>query len=349
MWIKNTVLAAAVSTAILGGADKCLAQNIGTKTLIDSLSTVEQVETQDSTKLNIQENVKNQIFVCLETDDSLSYTHTKVLESITDPENTVLEYPVEQIFKKYLHKKKMTEHPLYVSWLKKNFRALMWEGWIESTDLPQTLNPRAGKITSYTRYEIWDTLRFYMIDPELAEEFPENLSDQLKEEWFETFFDKDSLLINNLQSPIIDWLDESEDKKDVDYIYDIVVKGLPWWKAATALYRNWKLFIATYSSVWIPDHSTRRWQFEIIWDFPYARSSTYGNSPMPFALKYCEHYYLHQWLVTWRPESHGCVRQKWLIMDAMYSSLHNKKHVDVFIDRNLDKPKKPRIHTNQKK
>ena len=348
MWIKNTVLAAAVSTAILGGADKCLAQNIWEiQSGRDSLSTIEQVEPQDSTRLGIEEAVKSQIFVCLETDDSLSYTHTKVMEKITDPRNTVLEYPVEQLFKKYLYENKMTEHPFYVSWLGKNFRALMWEGWIESTDLPQTLNPRAGKVTSATRYEIWDTLRFYMIDPELAEEFPENLSDQLKEEWFETFSDKDSLLINNLQNTLSDWLKEGEEKDD--YIYDIVVKGLPWWKAATALYRNWKLFIAAYSSVWIPGHWTRKWQFEIIWDFPYKRSASYGNTPMPLSLKYREFYYLHQWVVTWRPASHGCVRQKWLVMDAIYSSVHNKKHVDVFIDKNLNKSKKPKMHTNQKK
>lgn len=314
----------------------------------DSLSTIEQVEPQDSTKLDIQEAVKDKIFVCLELDDSLSYTHTKVMEKITDPKNTVLEYPVEQLFKKYLYEKQMREHPLYVSWLNKDFGSLGWDGWIESTDLPQTLNPREGKITSNTRYEIWDTLRFHMIDPELIEEFPENLSDQLKEEWFETFFDKDSLLINNLQTTLSDWLKEGEEK-DVDYIYDIVVKGLPWWKAATALYRNWKLFIAGYSSVWVPGHSTRRWQFEIILDSPYARSPQYGNSPMPLALKYCTYYYLHQWHVTWRPASHGCIRQKWLVMDAIYSSVHHKKHVDVFIDKNLNVAKKPKMHTNQKK
>jgi hypothetical protein len=60
-------------------------------------------ETLDSTK--------NQIFVCLDTDQEGFFTHTKILESIDDPQNTVLEYPMSQLFQTYGNRK----HPLRVS------------------------------------------------------------------------------------------------------------------------------------------------------------------------------------------------------------------------------------------
>jgi hypothetical protein len=49
----------------------------------------------------VQKKTKKQISVCLKTDDENSFTHKKVLESITDPENTVLEFPLSQLFQKY--------------------------------------------------------------------------------------------------------------------------------------------------------------------------------------------------------------------------------------------------------
>lgn len=334
MWIKHAVLTAIASAAILNWADWCLGID-GWKSQENNLPLTEYIESTDSTKLNIQElktrvqeDTKKEIAICLETDDPNSYTHTKALEAVTDPRNTVLEYPVGQLFQRYLDNKK--PHPLYVSWVAKNFRALTWKGWIESTNLTQKLNARENEITSETKYEIWDTLRFFMIDPELLHEFPEDFSDQLKEEWFETFSDKSVSL---------------KDSLDVDHIYDIVVKSLSSWKSALALYRDRKLFMTSYASVWTFGRQTRTGQFEILWEFPYKRSTKYENSPMPFALNYYWWYYFHQWNVTGRPLSHGCVRLPWVKADILYSAAKGKP-TNVFIDKNLYEEKKDKTHTN---
>lgn len=350
MWMKNTALTVITSIAILNWANWCLGRD-GKNHVENNLPDIELTESIDSTKLDIQDSasikvkkdIQKEITICLETDDTDSYTHTKALESVRDPRNTVLEYPVEQLFKRYVDNKK--PHPLYVSWVAKNFRALTWKGWIESTNLTQKLNTRENEITSETKYEIWDTLRFFLIDPELIEEFPEDLSEQLKEEWFETFHDKDSLLISLIDDNnkyLNSW------SADVEHIYDTVVKSLPSWKSALALYKDWKIFMTSFASIWVSGHQTRRWQFEILWEFPYKRSAKYENSPMPFALNYSWWYYFHQWNVTWRPLSHGCVRLPWVKADILYSAV-KWRPTDVFIDKKLYEAKKPKVHTNQKK
>jgi hypothetical protein len=53
------------------------------------------------TVLEIQEDTKKSVSICLNTDSEESFTHTKVLESVTDPRNTVLEFPLSQLFQKY--------------------------------------------------------------------------------------------------------------------------------------------------------------------------------------------------------------------------------------------------------
>ena len=311
---------------------------------------------------SIINNTKKDVFVCLEKDNEKSFTYTKVVESITDPYNTVLEFPVDHLFQKYWNNNQY-EHPLSVPLVAKKMRSLLWTWWIESSDVPQTLNQRLENVTSETKYEVWDTLRVRLIDADLLEYFPEDLADQLKEEWFETFFDKDSLLIRKLNlkdtlqilSPaqidstaIPKWTDV-DNKESNDYIYDIVVKTLHSGESALALYRNGKLFMTSKVSVWLPGHSTRTWQFEIISDNPYARSPQYGNSPMPYALQYTKHYYFHQWVVTWRPASHWCVRLTWIKSLVLYSSVIDKKHTDVYIDKKLNHLKTQKTYIRQKK
>ena len=337
MWVRNTLLAAAVSASILGWVDKCDGQSYGIKSWDNTPALSEQVEVPDSTKVSDTEDTQKQIFVCLETDGPDSYTHTEVLESVTDPENTILEYPIDQLFKRYWDNKR--PHPLAVSWVAKKFRSLLWRGWIEALDVPQKLNPRSEDITSETTYEIGDTLRFPLIDHRLKWAFPGNLSEQLKEKWFENFSDKDSLIINGIQ-PWELYENGRDSINQIDlldnwYVYDIVVKSLPWWKSALALYRNWKLFMATYVSVWTSWRKTKRGQYEIIWKFPYKRSAKYDNAAMPLALNFYWWYYFHQRNVTGYPLSHGCIGNPWGYADVMYSVVLHEDHVDVFIDENL--------------
>ncbi|MBR4634517.1 hypothetical protein IKO50_06325 [bacterium] len=47
---------------------------------------------------------------------------------------------------------------------------------------PQKLVSRTEEITSDTKYEVGDTIRFTLIDPLLKDDFPKYLSDQLQEE-----------------------------------------------------------------------------------------------------------------------------------------------------------------------
>jgi hypothetical protein len=67
---------------------------------------LETVESKNSEPLEIpdlfevQKKAKKEISVCLNKDKD-SHTHKKVLESITDPSNTILEFPVSQLFEKY--------------------------------------------------------------------------------------------------------------------------------------------------------------------------------------------------------------------------------------------------------
>jgi hypothetical protein len=49
-------------------------------------------ENKDTTK--IKKKTAEQISICLNTDENGSFTHSAVLNSIEDPHNTVLEFPL---------------------------------------------------------------------------------------------------------------------------------------------------------------------------------------------------------------------------------------------------------------
>lgn len=332
MWIKKAILAATISSSILAWW----------KTMISSAQErhdtsniwVEQIDSLKHDNINqIQEDSKEKIYLCLDTDDKESFTHTKALETVTDPENTILEYPVSQIFQKYWNK----SHPLYVSWIAKNFRALLWSKWIDSaiSSIPQKLVERKDSISLTTRYQVWDTLRFSLIDQQLIWEFPDNLEDQLNEKWFQTFSDPDSLTIAN-KNNLLDIDNNEANDTQPDYTYDIVVKKLSTWEYWLAVYRDWKLFLASFASVWLKSKKTITWQYDVIWKNAYKRSKKYEDSPMSFWLWFDTWWYwIHQWNVTWKPASHGCVRLPWVYASVVYSLINSKKHTDIFIDKNL--------------
>ena len=345
MWIKKSILATAVWAMIMTGCSDFPNNNSNAKK--NDFEHTKREVVHKTPLVYLQDSVNNQTFVCLNTDNEDSYTHKNALETVSDPENTVLEYPISQLFQKYWKNK--SNHPLYVSWGSKTFNSLMWSNWIEESNVDQKLNTRKGLITSKTTYEVWDTLRFALIDQRLKWAFPENLSEQLKEEWFETFSNLDSLKVEpqDNNSQIFEygdfnkyyWKPKSEKETNTDFVYDIVVKSLPWWKSALAVYRNWKLFMATYVSVWTFGRKTMTWQHKIERREPYKRSTKYNNSAMPFGLNYKWWYYFHQWNVTWNPLSHGCVRLPWVYASVLYSLAKDEENVDVFIDNNLYKLK----------
>ena len=95
------------------------------------------------------------------------------METIEDPNNTILEFPISQLYQKYWDYDR--PHPLVVPGVGKDFRALLWKNWIERlmSKTKQKLNPRTEEITSDTKYEMWDTLRFTLINPLLKDDFPQ--------------------------------------------------------------------------------------------------------------------------------------------------------------------------------
>ena len=264
------------------------------------------------------DSIKNQIFVCLNTDEEGSFMHTKALETIDNPENTVLEFPLSQLFQTYWNRK----HPLYVWWVSKNFQALVWANWIE-TNIPQWFSSHMWEVTNKTAYLIDDTLRFSLMHPDLKDCFPESLVDQLKEPGFEWFSNSE------------DFISSNGEVENIESCYDIVVKRILHEKYALALYKNWRVFMTTYVSVWLNSRKTKRWQFKTMGAYPYYYSHKY-KSPMPYWIKFDEWwFFFHQWNVTGNPASHWCVRMPGVNVSVLYSLVKNKPNTDVFIDENL--------------
>lgn len=299
------------------------------------------------------DKTKERIYVCLEPDSKTSFTHTKVLESITDPKKTVVEYPISQLFKLYEDNR---PHPLAVPGVKRDLTALLWVWWIE-----RLKNFRIPQNTSRNEYQKWDTVRIPLIDQSLEWVFPELLSKQLKEKWFQTYLDRDSAEITR----------RMKNKNKSDFIYDVVLKPSSW-KYVLGVYRDGILFMVCYTSIWLnkiernknknryEDLRTIQWQFKI-WEKindktkgedPYYRSSTYNQAPMPFALRFYWWYFLHQREIDWFERSHWCIGLCWVISDILYSLLYQSikkgKYPDLFIHDNLyRKPvNDPRINKN---
>lgn len=361
MKLRNRVLTAAISVWMLGGMTDCSSPNKNmekesdrnqTEVFEESPVYMLEIPKEDLIKINenndtkkIKEKTAEQISVCLDTDGKGTFTHTTVLNSIKDPNNSILEFPLWQLFEKYWER----PHPLSVRGIKRNFRSLLWEGWIESLNskVPQKLSKRTEWVTSNTEYMINDTLRFPLINPLLKDDFPKFLPEQLKEEWFEDFSDSHELLISRRLREKNKSVNDSDEK--MEHIYDVVVKQVPSWKSALAVYRDWEFFMATYVSVWRPSVKVRRWrrsaktktwQFEILGKNPYYYSRKY-KSPMPNWLNFDEWWYwFHQWNVTWYPASHWCVRLPWVYSQVLYSLLKDAKWVDIFISKSLYKSEK---------
>ena len=334
MWFWNKILTSLVSASMITWTSGCSADSKIKSFPVESeiaksLDSAKADTTDIPNLFELQTWAKKDISVCLETDGEDSFTYKKALESINDPENTTLEFPLSPLFKKYWNR----AHPLAVRWIKKDFRALLWKNWIEnlSAEIPQKLSHRSEEVTSDTQYEIWDTIRFQLINPLLKWVFPKYLPDQLKEEWFESFLDPDASTIDN----IISNKEKSQNsEKKSDFIYDIVVKRAPSWRSALALYRNWELFMATYVSIWRRQNQTLTWQYKAGRRDPFKRSHKYDNAPMPEAVNINQGWFIHQWIVNWHELSHWCVRVPGVYADIIYS-LVDQNSTDIFISKNL--------------
>ena len=306
-----------------------LFENVDSQTDID-VATFD-IRWDNKTTWWLSKSVENQISICLSRDGN-SFTYSNDLESIENPQEQILEMPISHLFQKFWER----NHPLAVRWVSKTFGSLLWKNGIEKQflSIPQKLKKREEKILSSTWYEIWDTLRFKLINPELQWAFPQLLWEQLQMEWFKSFTNSDDPDLEAKKDDIFK-IDFNNSENVHNFIYDIVVKRLPDWRSALAVYRDGKLFMASYVSVWVKNRKTITWQFEILWKYPYYKSRKY-KSPMPNWLKFSDRwYFFHQGNVSWYPASHWCVRLPWVYALSLYSLVKNSEHVDVFIDTNL--------------
>ena len=132
MWLKSQTFATIFSLYALSWATSCWGADINNNAKDykpDSISALKFPEMGPDSAIplndfrNITKDTEKQISLCLETDTPESFTSREVLESVKDPENTVLELPLSQLFKKYWNR----VHPLVVKWVNKDFRALLWK------------------------------------------------------------------------------------------------------------------------------------------------------------------------------------------------------------------------------
>ena len=252
MSLKKLLLTTAIASTTLSWFANNENSNYNLNNEEDSIDMVQQEPI-----LQIPTLTKEKLYICLNTDEN-SYTHTEVLKNIPeDGHEIVLEYPVEQLFKTYNKR----PHPLAVWWVAKTYWALMGKNNLSErlNRYPQHLSQSVNAITSQTKYATTDTLRFWLIESDLAESFPFKLSDQLKEDWFEKYSDKDSLLISKKNKPhyvlpddlykLLSKYNTDKDDTNKEYIYDIVVKKLTDVPAAyRKLISEEKTF---YGSLWV--------------------------------------------------------------------------------------------------
>lgn len=111
----------------------------------------------------------------------------------------------------------------------------------------------------------------------------------------------------------------------------------------TNIWKNWQdrfvlwyyiqgnLYLATEVSIW-------RWEFTPAWVFsswmkyPRNKSRKYQNAAMPYTIQIQWNICMHQWKVTWKKLSHGCIRVPWLFQQEIYKKITDK--TPIIINKN---------------
>ncbi len=153
--------------------------------------------------------------------------------------------------------------------------------------------------SSWDSYEWINTIYFPLIYPETLEYLPMNLS------W----------LIDKINFSVYE-------KKVLDRDHLVLVFRADNGKSILGYYKNQKLKLATYVSLW-NSHTwrTKSWIYRIYHREIDHRSTMYNDDPMPYALQYTWVYYLHWWESDWTDLSHWCIRVPWLYQKWLYENL----------------------------
>lgn len=165
--------------------------------------------------------------------------------------------------------------------------------------------------TSWDSYEWISTVYFPLIYPETLDYLPVELS------WLEnkTFFSK-------------------HEKKAFDRDHLVLVFRVDNEKAILWYYKNQRLKLATYVSLWNSHNErTESWIYHIYHREIDHRSTMYNDDPMPYALQYTWAYYLHYWESDWTDLSHGCIRVPWLYQKWLYENLPWDRETTIIVHR----------------
>ena len=104
MWLWEKLVAWIISVSMFGWSPECPDENNSTNQW-QSEKIENIVEKKESIIISdfpeIQKWTKKEISICLTPDSQNSFTHTNAIEQVSDPRNTILEYPLEQLFQKY--------------------------------------------------------------------------------------------------------------------------------------------------------------------------------------------------------------------------------------------------------
>ena len=164
-----------------------------------------------------------------------------------------------------------------------------------------------------TRYQLTDTINFPAIYPGLDTCFSVSLQEELKQQEYSNLKTE-----RTLKERIRKHGGTNESRGGGEPLREylssdtvIVVKKLWSNKHALALYRDWKLFIATHVSPWweTPNGiflSGLNWESQTRLDF--RKSAKHDDAPMSFAFHISWGVFGHTGYVNGNKISHGCIR-----------------------------------------
>jgi len=188
------------------------------------------------------------------------------------------------------------ESPLYrMESIPHNYSSLL--GNNQADEILHEYNPLLNA-SSWDNYEGINTIFFPLIYPGTLDYLPSDIS------WLEK---------------IIQF--SKNEKKVLDREHLVFILRADNEKSILAYYKNQKLKLATYVSLWNPrNNKTLSWIYRIIHRDIDHYSSLY-NEPMAYALQYSWSYYLHQWESDWTDLSHWCIRVPWLYQRWLHENL----------------------------
>ena len=180
-------------------------------------------------------------------------------------------------------------------------------GQAETIMREQNFYPSPLEFQATQRYDLYKTLSYPLIYPELKENFPTSREDFINKPEFEKY---------------------KNEKADHMLVVTKVWEG----RNALAYYENGILKMATHVSIWLPYRKTITGAYDLSHDMIFRRSRKFDNAAIPYALHITEGFFLHQWWSDGQPRSHWCIRVPGLYQKWLYEHLPKQKKADENAD-----------------